>query len=56
MGFTEQLLYDHSVQEHSETFTEVACPICCTMPNVEPGNLFLNRLVIFKNYLLIFFF
>lgn len=37
MGFTESLLYDHSVQEHSDTFTQVACPICCTMQNVEPG-------------------
>jgi len=36
MGFTENLLYDHSVQEHSDTFTEVSCPICCsTQQNVE---------------------
>lgn len=37
MGFTESLLYDHAVQEHSDTFTEVSCPICCSMQNVEPG-------------------
>ena len=42
MGFTENLLYDHSLQEHSDTFTEVACPICCSMQNVEPGILLIH--------------
>ncbi|XP_061672043.1 E3 ubiquitin-protein ligase KCMF1-like [Syngnathoides biaculeatus] len=38
MGYTEMSLQEHVAAEHTETSTEVICPICAALPGGEPNH------------------
>ena len=37
MGFTETTLQEHLASEHTETASEVVCPVCASQPGGEPN-------------------
>ncbi|XP_037068600.1 E3 ubiquitin-protein ligase KCMF1-like, partial [Pollicipes pollicipes] len=38
MGLTELTLADHVTAQHSDTTTQVVCPVCASVPNGEPNH------------------